>query len=59
MGRYINKGNGWFKSSLKEEYVDYARNKYVVHRELASGKGFADLVLLPATMSTLPPWSSS
>ena len=25
----------------------YARNKYVVHRELASGKGFADLVLIP------------
>ena len=25
----------------------YARNNYVVHRELASGKGFADLVLFP------------
>ena len=25
----------------------YARNNYVVHRELASGKGFADLVLIP------------
>ena len=25
----------------------YARNDYVVHRELASGKGFADLVLIP------------
>ena len=25
----------------------YARNDYVFHRELASGKGFADLVLLP------------
>ena len=25
----------------------YARNDYVIHRELASGKGFADLVLLP------------
>ena len=25
----------------------YARNDYVVHRELASGKGFADIVLLP------------
>ncbi len=24
-----------------------ARNDYVIHRELASGKGFADLVLLP------------
>jgi hypothetical protein len=25
----------------------YARNDYVIHRELPSGKGFADLVLLP------------
>ena len=25
----------------------YARNDYVVHREYASGKGFADLVLIP------------
>lgn len=25
----------------------YARNNYVVHRELASGKGFADIVLIP------------
>ncbi len=25
----------------------YARNNYVIHRELASGKGFADLVLIP------------
>ena len=25
----------------------YAKNDYVVHRELASGKGFADLVLIP------------
>ena len=25
----------------------YARNDYVVHRELPSGKGFADLVLIP------------
>ena len=25
----------------------YARNNYIFHRELASGKGFADLVLLP------------
>lgn len=25
----------------------YARNNYVVHRELATGKGFADLVLIP------------
>ncbi|MGM9779361.1 MAG: AAA family ATPase, partial [Prevotella sp.] len=25
----------------------YARNEYVIHRELASGKGFADIVLIP------------
>ena len=25
----------------------YARNDYVMHRELASGKGFADIVLIP------------
>jgi hypothetical protein len=25
----------------------YARNSYIVHRELATGKGFADLVLIP------------
>lgn len=25
----------------------YAQNDYIVHRELASGKGFADLVLIP------------
>jgi hypothetical protein len=25
----------------------YARNEYVMHRELASGKGFADIVLIP------------
>ena len=25
----------------------YARNDYIIHRELASGKGFADLVLIP------------
>ena len=25
----------------------YARNNYIIHRELASGKGYADLVLIP------------
>ncbi|MDD6781016.1 MAG: PD-(D/E)XK nuclease domain-containing protein, partial [Prevotellaceae bacterium] len=25
----------------------YAQNDYIVHRELATGKGFADLVLIP------------
>lgn len=25
----------------------YARNDYIVHRELASGKGFADIVMIP------------
>jgi hypothetical protein len=26
---------------------DYAANDYIIHRELATGKGFADLVLIP------------
>ena len=25
----------------------YAKNDYIIHREFASGKGFADLVLIP------------
>ena len=25
----------------------YAKNDYIMHRELASGKGFADIVLIP------------
>lgn len=25
----------------------YAKNDYIIHRELASGKGFADLVFIP------------
>ena len=25
----------------------YARNEYIIHRELATGKGFADLVMIP------------
>lgn len=25
----------------------YARNDYIIHREMASGKGFADLVFIP------------
>ena len=25
----------------------YARNEYIIHRELATGKGFADLVFIP------------
>ena len=25
----------------------FARNNYIIHRELATGKGFADLVLIP------------
>jgi hypothetical protein len=32
----------------------YAKNDYVFHRELASGKGFADLVLLPRKNVTSP-----
>ena len=32
----------------------YAKNDYVFHRELASGRGFADLVLLPRKNVTSP-----
>ena len=32
----------------------YAHNDYVIHRELASGKGFADLVLIPRKNVTSP-----
>ena len=32
----------------------YARNDYVVHRELATGKGFADLVFIPRKKSNSP-----
>lgn len=32
----------------------YARNEYVVNRELASGRGFADLVLIPRRMVDSP-----
>ena len=32
----------------------YARNSYVMHRELASGKGFADIVLIPRKRSGNP-----
>ncbi|MBR1415399.1 MAG: AAA family ATPase [Prevotella sp.] len=32
----------------------YARNDYVMHRELASGKGFADIVLIPRKNVDLP-----
>lgn len=32
----------------------YAKNDYVIHRELASGKGFADLVFLPRKFSDKP-----
>lgn len=31
-----------------------ARNKYVIHRELATGKGYADLVFIPLKNSELP-----
>ncbi len=37
----------------------YARNNYIFHRELASGKGFADLVLLPRKNVSSPPLSWS
>lgn len=32
----------------------YARNEYIIHRELASGKGFADLVFIPRKFSNKP-----
>lgn len=32
----------------------FAKNEYVVHRELASGKGFADLVFIPRKFSNKP-----
>ena len=32
----------------------YAKNDYIVHRELASGKGFADLVFFPRKFSDKP-----
>ena len=32
----------------------YAKNDYVFHRELPTGKGFADLVLMPRKMSDKP-----
>ncbi len=32
----------------------YARNDYVIHREMATGKGFADLVLVPRRNVDMP-----
>ena len=32
----------------------YAKNDYIFHRELPTGKGFADLVLMPRKKSDLP-----
>lgn len=32
----------------------YAKNEYIIHRELASGKGFADLVFIPRKFSDKP-----
>lgn len=32
----------------------YAKNEYIIHRELASGKGFADLVFIPRKFSNKP-----
>lgn len=32
----------------------YARNEYILHRELASGKGFADLVFIPRSFVHRP-----
>lgn len=32
----------------------YAKNEYIIHRELASGRGFADLVFIPRKFSKKP-----
>jgi hypothetical protein len=32
----------------------YARNDYIVHREFATGKGFADLVMIPRKKVSSP-----
>ena len=32
----------------------YARNEYIIHRELATGKGFADLVMIPRRNVSTP-----
>ncbi|MCM1133193.1 MAG: PD-(D/E)XK nuclease domain-containing protein [Ruminococcus flavefaciens] len=32
----------------------YARKDYIIHRELATGKGFADLVFIPRKDRNLP-----
>ena len=39
MGMYINKGNNDFR--------DIVAHEYVIHREYATGKGYADLVMIP------------
>ena len=39
MGSYINVGNYGFQSSRSSDYI--------IHREMASGKGIADLVFIP------------
>ena len=59
MGMYINKGNNDFRDIVTHDndenslacvlsvaYI-WARNEYVIHREYASGKGYADLVMIP------------
>ena len=48
MGTYINSYNNENSLAcvLSIAYY-YARNDYVMHRELATGKGIADIVLVP------------
>ena len=59
MGMYINKGNNDFRDIVAHDndenslacvlsvaYI-WARNEYVIHREYATGKGYADLVMIP------------
>ena len=56
---YINKGNNDFRDIVTHDndenslacvlsvaYI-WARNEYVIHREYATGKGYADLVMIP------------
>ena len=59
MGMYINKGNNDFCDIVAHDndenslacvlsvvYI-WARNEYVIHREYATGKDYADLVMIP------------
>ena len=57
MGTYINRGNSEFRDIVAHEYVDKSsliplvnatlNSENVIHREYATGKGYADLVMIP------------